>query len=72
MLTALVLVCALHTPLQDCTPQTALDAIAVPGSYMMPLECLQKGQAFFAEVYPATTYPIKIVCRRAAVNPNVG
>ncbi|PWB60257.1 MAG: hypothetical protein C3F17_14900 [Bradyrhizobiaceae bacterium] len=51
MLTAIVLVCSLAvTPeLRDCSRNNARVVLQVPEEFMVPAQCMMRGQAFLAE-----------------------
>lgn len=51
MLTAIVLVCSLAvTPeLRDCSRDNARVVLQVPEEFMVPAQCMMRGQAFLAE-----------------------
>jgi len=68
MLTALVLVCSLSaTPdLAQCTRDTAVDVVEVPGKFGNPAFCFMNGQAYLAQTAVGRnllpTETIKVVC----------
>ncbi|HYT44906.1 MAG TPA: hypothetical protein VEP90_21445 [Methylomirabilota bacterium] len=52
MLTAFILICALNT---NCTLDNAIDVLRVPGTFNMPVACLQQAIEYSAQV----DYPLK-------------
>ena len=69
MLTALVLICSIHTTpdLRTCTRDNAVNVVIVPEQFNNPVSCLLHGQAYVAETAIGRELPaderIKIVCR---------
>jgi len=68
MLTAIVLICSLSlTPdLQDCTRETAIQALQVPEQSQLPGICLKIGLEYFTQTefarHLAADERIKVVC----------
>ena len=68
MLTAIVLICSLSlTPnLQDCTRETAVQALRVPEQTQLPGICLKIGLEYFTQTefarHLAADERIKVVC----------
>jgi hypothetical protein len=48
MLTALVLICSIEVPLEDCTRDNATTVMRVPTEFGNPATCLMQGQAYLA------------------------
>jgi hypothetical protein len=70
MLTAIVLICSLSvTPeLRDCSRDNATNVLQVPEEFMLPSQCMMRGQAFVAETSIgqdlAREERIKVTCVR--------
>jgi hypothetical protein len=72
MLTALILICSLHTTpdIRSCTRDNALDAMQVPESFANPATCFMHGQAYLAGSALGRDLTenerVKVVCVREA------
>jgi hypothetical protein len=73
MLTAIVLICSLSvTPeLRDCSRDNATSVLQVPEEFMLPSQCMMRGQAFVAGTSIgqelAREERIKVMCVRQMI-----
>ena len=73
MLTAVVLICSLSvTPeLRDCSRDNATNVLQVPEEFMLPSQCMMRGQAFVAETSIgqdlAQEERVKVMCVRQMI-----
>jgi hypothetical protein len=73
MLTAIVLICSLSvTPeLRDCSRDNATSVLQVPEEFMLPSQCMMRGQAFVAETSIgqdlAQEERVKVMCVRQMI-----
>jgi hypothetical protein len=79
MLTAIVLICSLSvTPeLRECTRDNATNVVQVPEEFMLPSQCMMRGEAFVAETTVgqnlADNERVKVMCvRHEQQNRRVG
>ncbi|PWB61110.1 MAG: hypothetical protein C3F17_13365 [Bradyrhizobiaceae bacterium] len=79
MLTAIVLVCSLSiTPeLRECTRDNATTVVQVPEEFMLPAQCMMRGEAFLAGLSVgqnlAQDERVKVMCvRHEMLNRRVG
>ena len=70
MLTAIVLICSLAvTPdLRECSRDNATNVLQVPEEFMLPSQCMMRGQAYLAETSIgqelAREERVKVMCVR--------
>ncbi len=70
MLTAIVLICSLAiTPdLRECSRDNATNVMQVPEEFMVPAQCMMRGQAFLAETSIGQSLAreerVKVMCVR--------
>jgi hypothetical protein len=79
MLTAIVLICSLNiTPeLRECTRDNATNVVQVPEEFLIPAQCMMRGEAFLAGTSVgqnlAQDERVKVMCvRHEFLNRKIG